>query len=841
MTIFYTDVSVLGNSILYKGIENGNRVQYRLDYSPKLYIKTNKQTKWRNLFDQYVDEVKPGTIQETREFIKRYEGVDNFEIYGDINFDVQYISEQFPQVIDWSMDHINSFVLDIETATEDSGFPNADLALEEVLLITLKNMKTKGSVTFLSREYKGTVPENSELVMCQDEYSLLTNFISYWRRADIDIVTGWNVEGFDIKYLVNRIKNIQGADRIKDLSPWGRIKEKNTKDDYGKPTKLYEIVGISIIDYRDLYKKFTYTKQENYRLETIAQVELGVGKLDHSEFDTFKEFYTHGWDKFVEYNIIDCDRVDQLEDKMKLIELCLTMSYLAKINYNDVFSQIRMWDAIIFNHLKSENIVIPPRSKASKNEQFEGAYVREPKPGFYNWVTSFDATSLYPSIIQTWNISLETFVGMYKGNVTVKGLLNKDYEFDDEYTVAANGAMYSKQKVGMMPKLIDAYMKKRKDAKSTMLKYESELELLKGSKLAKSETKKEYKRLQNLISKYNNEQMAFKIAMNSLYGALGNAFFRYYTLENARAVTLSGQYIIISVGEYVNDKLNFMFKTKYPWVIYQDTDSIYLSLEPIVNKFYSDIDPKKLTPLLSKICKEKIDPIINDCCYDLQRYTNVNQDCISFKLEAISSRGFWTGKKRYALNVYENEGVVYNEPKLKIMGLEVVKSSTPKVIREKLKQSVSLILNGSELDIQDYVAEVKSKFKEYSIEEICFPRGVNGIQKYSDSKTLYISGCPFHTKGAILYNNRLRELNLQNKYPMIGEGDSIKYCYLKKPNPIKDTVIAFPASLPPEFKLDTFVDYDKQYEKTFLEPLNGMLNAIGWSHERRNSIDDFFN
>ena len=255
MTIFYTDVSVLGNSILYKGIENGNRVQYRLDYSPKLYIKTNKQTKWRNLFDQYVDEVKPGTIQETREFIKRYEGVDNFEIYGDINFDVQYISEQFPQVIDWSMDHINSFVLDIETATEDSGFPNADLALEEVLLITLKNMKTKGSVTFLSREYKGTVPENSELVMCQDEYSLLTNFISYWRRADIDIVTGWNVEGFDIKYLVNRIKNIQGADRIKDLSPWGRIKEKNTKDDYGKPTKLYEIVGISIIDYRDLYKK----------------------------------------------------------------------------------------------------------------------------------------------------------------------------------------------------------------------------------------------------------------------------------------------------------------------------------------------------------------------------------------------------------------------------------------------------------------------------------------------------------------------------------------------------------------------------------------------------------
>jgi DNA polymerase elongation subunit (family B) len=574
MSNFYTDVSILGNSILYKGIEDGRRVQFKLEYSPKVYVKSNKKSEWQNLFGQYVEEIQPGSISETRDFIKRYADVDNFEIYGDIGFDVQFISDKFTGLIDWSMDHINSFVLDIETATEQSGFPNPDQASEEVLLITMKNMKTKRNTTFMSREYTGDPIENCDLILCQDEYSLLNQFVDFWKRSNVDIITGWNVEGFDIKYLVNRINNICSEDRVRELSPWNRIKERKTKDDYGKATTLYEIVGIPVIDFRDLYKKYTYTKQENYRLETIAQVELNCGKLDHSEFDTFKEFYTHDWNKFVLYNTIDCDRVDELEDKMKLIELCLTMSYLAKVNYGDVFSQIRMWDSIIFNHLKSKNVVIPPRSKNSKSEQFEGAFVREPIPGFYKWVSSFDATSLYPTIMQTWNISLETFVGMFDGNITTKGLLNKEYDFPEEYTVAANGAMYRKDKVGMIPELIDIYMKKRKEAKSTMLRYESELELLKGSKIDKKEAKKEYKRLHNLISKYNNEQMAFKIALNSLYGALGNAFFRYYTLENARAVTLSGRYIIISVGEYVNKKLNSLFKTQYPWVIYQDTDSI---------------------------------------------------------------------------------------------------------------------------------------------------------------------------------------------------------------------------------------------------------------------------
>ena len=835
MSEFYTDVSVLGNNILYRGYEDGRRIQFKYEYDPKLYVKTNKPSEWTNLHGQFVEELHQGTIKDAREFIKRYEDVENFEVYGDIGFDVQYISDKFHSIIDWSIDKMNIYVLDIETIS-DNGFPDPNVAAEEILLITLTNLKDKSSITFTSTPYTGTKLDPKNIVLCHDEISLIKQFIDYWANCDLDIVVGWNLEGFDIKYLINRINRVLNDDYSKRLSPWNRINERSTKDDYGNSVTYYDIIGINLLDFRDLYKKFTYTKRENYKLDTISRIELGAGKLENP-YDTFKEFYQNDFALFTEYNVIDCERIVELEQKMKLIELCLTMSFLAKINFTDVFSQIRMWDAIIFNHLKSKKIVIPPRSKQSKNDKFEGAYVKEPVPGFYNWVTSFDATSLYPSIIQTWNISPETFIGI-NPSVTVDGLLKGvNYEIGD-HTLAANGAKYSKDKLGIMPELVDLYMKKRKDAKSTMLKYESEMEELKS---ISDYSKSEYKRIQNLISKYNNEQMAFKIAMNSLYGALGNCFFRYYTLENARAVTLSGQYIIISVGNYVDLKLNALFNVNYNWTLYQDTDSIYLSLEPIVDRFLKTNDIKKKITALSKICKEKIDPIINECCTNLQSYTNVYRNCISFKLEAISSRGFWTGKKRYALNVYENEGVIYNEPKLKIMGLEVVKSSTPEVIRNSLKESVSLILNKTEEEIQDYVLDIKSEFKKYSIEQIAFPRSVNGIEKYSDNKTLYASGCPIHTKGSILYNNKLNELKLQNKYEKIYEGDSIKFCYLKTPNPLKDSVIAFPAELPKEFGLHDFVDYDKQYEKTFLDPLVSILDAIGWSYEKKYSIDDFFN
>lgn len=840
MSNFYTNVRVIGNNICYRGVENGQKIKFKHEYSPTIFVPSKKESKFRSLSGGFLDEIQPGSIKETREFIKRYEDVDNFEILGDIGFDVQYLSDKFPVNIKWNINDICIQIIDIETSTENYGFPNKLTAPEEILLISLVDLATKNIVTFTTREYTGTNKNKADIRVFKDEYTMLLAFLDYWNQIGVDVISGWHIDGFDIPYIINRISNILGDEQVKRLSPWNMISSRKVKDNFGKEDVIYDIAGISSLDFKELYQKFTYTKQESYSLDYISFVELGVGKLDHSEFATFKDFYTNDWNKFVDYNIIDDIRVFELEQKMKLIELCLTMAYLAKINYEDVFSQIRMWDAIIYNHLKSQNIAIPKKASGSKSEQFEGAYVKEPVPGLYNWIVSFDATSLYPSIIQAWNISPETFVGV-NDSISVEGLLHKHCEPSIKYSTAANGAMYTKDKKGLLSELIDIYMEKRKSAKKSMISAQNKLEELKK---VKDYLKTDYIKIENEIARYNNEQMAFKIAMNSLYGAIGNAYCRYFKLENARAITLTGQYIIKSVANGVNSDLNKLFlknEKQYDWVFYCDTDSNYLTLEPMVDKFYKNVSAETLVDIIDKISEEKLTPIINKHCADLQSYTNVLRDTISFKREAISTNGVWVAKKRYFLNVLDNEGVRYASPKLKVMGLEVVKSSTPGVVREKLKTCLSLILDNKEEDLQDFIFDFKTKFKSLSVEDISFPRGVNNVGKYSDSKTAYISGCPLHVKGAILYNKQLTDMKLENKYPKIGEGDKIKYTYLKKPNPIKDIVIAFPSELPFEFNLQQFVDYDKQFDKAFIEPLKGILDVINWNIEKQNNIEDFFN
>ena len=836
MSEFYTNVKVIGNNICYRGVDNGKRVQFKYEYSPSVFVPSQKQTKFKSLTDIYLEEIKPGSIKETRDFIKQYSEVENFEILGEIGFDVQYLSDKFKTNVDWNINDISIQIIDIETTTELAGFPNKLTAPEEILLITLVDLASKKITTFTSRNYTGKNPDNSNIILCDNEASLLHQFLDHWNHIGVDVVSGWNIDGFDIPYIINRISNVLGDDHAKRLSPWRMVTSRKIKNQFGKDDISYDIAGISSLDFKTLYQKYTYVKRESYSLDYICFVELGLRKLDHSQYATFKEFYDLDFNLFTEYNITDVIRVLQLQEKLDLIGLCLTMSYLAKINYEDVFSQIRMWDSIIYNHLKAKNIVIPKKASGAKSEQFEGAYVKEPVPGLYKWVVSFDATSLYPSIMQTWNISPETFIDV-DDSITVDGLMNKTFDLSTEYTTAANGARYTKSKKGLLPELIDIYMEKRKTAKRHMLDAETRLETLKK----RQHTSGEYKTISNEISRYNNEQMAFKIGMNSLYGAVGNVHCRYFKLENARAITLSGQYIIKTVIDNINKDLNKMFKMdNYDWAFYGDTDSLYLSLQPIVEKYYQNVSNEVLVDTFVTISKDKLTPIINKHCDNLQTYTNAYRKMISFKIEGISSNGVWVAKKRYFLNVLDNEGVRYAAPKLKVMGLEVVKSSTPGVVREKLKTCLSLILDDKEEELQKYIADFKSHFNSLPVEDIASPRGVNGIDKYSDSVTVYGSGCPLHTKGAILYNKRIKELNLENTYQLVGEGDKIKYTYLKMPNPIKDIVIGFPSELPKEFNLQKYIDYDKQFEKTFLEPVKNIMTILGWTTEKTNSIDDFF-
>lgn len=406
---FYTNVYEKFNKMLVRGYEDGNYFQIEDDFQPTLYVTSNKKSKYKTLDGLNVEPIQPGKISDCKEFLKKYENVEGFTVYGNDNYKAQYISEKYPEnEIKFDIKKIRLLTIDIEVASEN-GFPNVFDCAEEILAITLQNYATKHIICFANgRDYINT-RKDVVYVRCSDEIDLIHHFLAFWEKQTPDVVTGWNCELYDIPYIAGRIERILGEKEARRLSPWANIHRREIVIQ-GRNQISYEVSGISIIDYLDLYKKFTYKAQESYRLDHIANVELGQKKLDHSEFETFKDFYTKDWQKFIDYNIRDVELVDQLEDKMKLIELCFTMAYDAKVNFNDVFFQVRTWDAIIYNYLKKKNIVIPPKDRSEKSDRFAGAYVKEPVPGVYDYVVSFDLNSLYPHLIMQYAISPETLV-----------------------------------------------------------------------------------------------------------------------------------------------------------------------------------------------------------------------------------------------------------------------------------------------------------------------------------------------------------------------------------------------------------------------------------------------
>ena len=822
---------MIGDKFLVRGYDNGEYFQIRDDYQPTLFVSSNKETQYKTLDGQYVAKVKPGTVRETKEFLRQYEFVDNFQVFGNERFIYQYISDKYPQdEVKFDISKIRLYTMDIETKSEN-GFPDVESADQEMLLISMQNYNTKEIITWGQGPFK-LKQGNHYYKQFNNEFDLLNDFISWWMKNTPDIVTGWNIQMFDIPYLAKRLYRVLGDKVARRLSPWGLCSPKELYIK-GRRHIVYDIGGITQLDYLDLYKKFTYTNRESYRLDYIAQVELGQKKLDHSEHDTFKDFYTNGWQKFVEYNIIDVELVDRLEDKMKLIELALTMAYDAKVNYNDVFYQVRMWDNIIYNYLKKRNIVIPPKLSEQKDEKYAGAYVKEPKPGKYDWVVSFDLNSLYPHLIMQYNISPETLRDERHPTVSVKDILEKNltFEMHKDNAVCANGAMYRKDKRGFLPELMEKMYNERVIFKKRMLEAKQEYEKNPTDNLVKE------------IARCNNIQMAKKISLNSAYGAIGNQYFRYYQLANAEAITLSGQVSIRWIENKMNNFLNKILKTeKEDYVIASDTDSIYLNLGPLVNVIYKDKekDSESIVSFIDTICEKTLEPFIDQSYKELAEYVNAYDQKMFMKRENIADRGIWTAKKRYILNVWNSEGVQYHEPKLKMMGIEAVKSSTPAPCREMIKDALKLMMNGTEDDVIKFIENSRKEFRKLPPEEIAFPRSVSDVTKYKSSNMIYMKGTPIHVRGALLFNHYIKKHNLTNKYSLIGNGEKIKFCYLKKPNKIHENVISFIQDFPKELQLDKYVDHDLQFEKSFIEPLRIILDSIGWKVEKTANLESFF-
>lgn len=838
----YTNVSVRGENILFRGYQNGKRIHEKIPFRPTLYVPSKKKTQHQTLFGEWVESFQPGTIQDCREFIKQYSDVKGFTIYGNTDYTYQFIGDTFPDEIEYDMDTLRVAYIDIETKCEN-GFPDVETANEEVSVITIR----VGSkvCTFAYNKFEPINPEH-DARQYSSEAKMLDSFLDYWASLDVDIVTGWNVNFFDIPYLIHRIDRVLGEGESKRLSPWKQIKERIVTAMQREHT-VYDLVGISTLDYFDLYRKLTFVTRESYKLDHIAYVELGERKTSYSEYDSIREFYTKNFQKFIEYNVKDVDLVVRLEEKLRLMELALRIAYSAKVNHNDIFSQVKTWDQIIYHHLSSQKIVIPMKKAGDKDDQFAGAYVKEPDVGMHKWVVSFDLDSLYPHLIMQYNISPETLTSDgLRGLIAPEAVLTDGTvaaSYIKEYTaknlsIAANGTTYSKKKQGFLPNLMQSLYDERKIYKKKMLECKAQLKLL-----PETASNEEKIQLKKDIAKYHNFQLARKIQLNSAFGAIGNQYFRYYNLAMAEAITISGQLSIRWIEKYLNEYMNKTVGTSDEnYVIASDTDSIYLRMDTLVGKVLPvETNNEKIIKFLLNACDKAIQPFIDKKYKELAILMNAYDQKMNMKREAIADKGIWTAKKRYMLNVLVGEdGVVLTTPEQKIMGIETARSSTPETVRNALADCIEIILNGNEEQLIKYTDKFQKEFNSLSVEEIAFPRGCNGLDKYADATNIYSKSTPIAVKGSLLYNHFLRKNNLHKKYSLIKSGEKIKFVYLKEPNPFGAGVASFPGKLPTEFDLDRFIDRNKQFEVSFVEPLKTILNAIGWKIKKEQTLESLF-
>lgn len=825
MSKFYTNVFSRGNKVYVRGYENGKAFQKYEYYKPYLFV-DDKDGNYKTVDRKPASKIMFNSISEAKEFVTKYKDIQNFNYYGLENFQYLYIYDNYSGDVQYDPSKMSVVSLDIECIA-DQGFPDIQLADKEITAITIR--KNKLNLVFGCGEFVTDDP-NTKYFRCKDEKELLYKFVDIWNRPFIkpDIITGWNIEFFDIPYLVNRIRNICGEDLSRNLSPWRMINE--GKVHYkGKENQNFILMGISTLDYYQLYRKFTFGNQESYKLDYIASVELGEKKIDYSEYGSLLELYKNNFQKFIEYNIHDVVLVDRLEEKLKFIEQVMALAYDAKVNFVDTLTTVRPWDVIIHNYLLDRKTVVPKLVIKDNNESLVGGFVKDPKVGMSEWVVSFDLNSLYPHLIMQYNISPEKFVKKVPmWHNTDELISKKPIDYEPGYIYSGNGCVYKNDYQGFLPALMEKMYNDRSEYKKKMIELKKKFE----------ETKDAATGMQ--IAKYHNMQMAKKIQLNSAYGALGNKYFRWFNFDLAESITKSGQLSIRWIEKRMNEFMNKMLKTdNVDYVIASDTDSIYIEMKELVKRIDVN-DDVKIVSAIDQFCEQKIQPYLDKCYQELADYMNVYQQKMFMKRETIANKGIWKAKKMYILNAWNVEGVQYDSPKLKMQGIEAVRSSTPQVCREYIRKALEIIMNESEISLQNYISQIREEYKNLPFDDIAFPRGANNVDKYYDRSHIYVKGTPIHIKASLLYNNLLKKYGLRNLQPIMS-GDKIKYCYLKLPNKIQDTVISNLDSLPDELNLNQYIDYEKQFDKSFIQPLKSITNVIRWDYEKKLTLEDFFN
>ena len=824
----YTNCTTIGQNVCIRArAADGRAYHIKTPYRPTYYLPVDIHTGETSFDGRPLLPQQCESIREGRQFLSEHS-----DAYGNIQCEYMVLSDVYGGTdIVPDMDRLYIWNIDIEVDSEVDFAPVED-PHNAVTAITVmwRHMGQRGTVVYGLKPYVAAA--DVTYTCYETEEKLLAAFLVDWcgNNDYPDIITGWNVQFFDIPYLVNRVRRVLGTTNANRFSPYRQLSDRRVTF-HGRDQSAVDIRGVAILDYFELYRKFTYTQQESYRLDHIAHVELGKRKLSYAEYSGLSALYTENYQKFIEYNIQDVQLVESLDDKMKLLELVCALAYSAKANYVDTFRQVRLWDVMIYHHLRTRHQQIPPKKSEVKDTQYVGAYVKDPQVGQHPWVCSFDVASMYPHIIREWNLSPETLVGNRVTTLTVDALLDrtnvKDYLSDGDhvpegYALAANGVLTRRDKEGFLPAMLKALYDER-------IRFKNLATASKKQREALTKDDPQYAVLTRQIAAYHNQQLVRKVGLNSAYGALGSNYFRYYDTHMAEAVTLTGQFVIRDIAKAVNVYLNTTFKTNEDYIVASDTDSIYVRLGCVVDKYLEHKPTANITEcvmLLDRFCAERIEPVLAATFDNIAMYLNVAVPCLSMTREVIANKGVWTAKKRYILNVCDSEGVRYREPKLKIMGIEAVKSSTPALCRHMITEVLKLFMNQTQEDVWAYIKAQREVFGCGKFEDVAFPRSVNGLKKYDTHDR---KGCPIQVKGALVYNDHIGAMK---KFEPIRDGQKIRFAYLREPNRFQSKVLAAPDGCPASWKVETMLDYETQWQKSFIEPLTAILGCAGWSVEK---------
>jgi DNA polymerase elongation subunit (family B) len=853
---YYTSFFRRGNKVFIRKVnEDKTRTNYSVEYKPKLYFKTDTPNcDYKTLNGDELHEVEFSDIKSA----KGYADASTAQMFGYPRWEYACVDDEFPYEIEYDFADIRIAFLDIEVESDThySTVKNPDQPIVLIQLLYDGIIYIFGTDTYISYD------NNVKFIKCRDEKDLLRKFVQLFRKFDIDLISGFHSQGYDIPMLYSRMNLIEMDDYFRKLSPFNLI-ETGEEEVFGKMQLRVDIKGIQHLDIMELIKKFDTKKYENNKLDTIAKAILKRGKVAYD--GKLSDLMITDYAKFVEYGLVDVQLLREIEDEKNFIKMVVGVAYMDKCNYIDAFSQVRMWDNQIMTHLKHEYKIQVPFLIAKESDffveedeekKFEGAFVYQPNPNKYEWVMSDDVQSMHPSIIMSFNISPETYLG--NSNKNVEYFLKECPQYtqelkDNNATSLANGAMFDNTYEGFLPKLIRRVFTMRIEARNLAKKHKKLVEELKQqSRIQDSiEIQSQIKFNQREYVKNDTLQAALKVKINSLFGFLGNKFSRFYQLDMAEGITLTSQVMLKSGAAEIKEAITEYTATTDQVLLYGDTDSLLYSMKSVVEKFVPKGTPKdKIVEFLHRFHQSKIAPRLTDRMTILQNRMNAREHSIKFIRDVISDVSILIAKKKYIMSVMDSEGTRYTEPDLKVMGVESVKTSTPQYCRDKIKAAIVVMLYQTNDELVTYLDKIREEFMTLPVEDISTPRGITDINKYTldsvvedafgmdsdESSITHKKGCPMHVKAAIFHNKLIIENDLTRWIQPIENGDKIKFTYLKSPNPINNNAIAFDGKLPTEFKLDKYVDYGMQYEKTFLNPIKAITKVIGWRTESDNGM-----